>query len=72
MIVHERNLKHYHEKTTYIQVTDAGRAYSRLMRDFCDRPDERVKLIGVTGTNGKTPPRFWSNTSSATPVSHAD
>ena len=25
VIVHERNLKHYQEKTTYIQVTDAGR-----------------------------------------------
>ena len=58
VIVHERELTDYLEKPTYIRVTDSSRAYARLVREFCDCPDEYVKLIGVTGTNGKTTTAF--------------
>lgn len=58
VIVHERELDHYLEKITYIKVSDSARSYARLVREFYGRPDEYVKLIGVTGTNGKTTTAF--------------
>ena len=35
-------------------VEDAGKAYAVLCREFFGRPDEEMKIIAVTGTNGKT------------------
>ncbi len=58
MVVHQNDLPHYDEKTTYLQVTDAGRAYSRLGRAFYDRPAQGLPLLRVTGTNGKTTTAF--------------
>ncbi len=57
-VIHEKDLDEYLPKTTYIQVSDAHRAYARCCREFCGRPDEVVKLFGVTGTNGKTTTAF--------------
>lgn len=39
---------------TYIKVTDASHALGLLACNFFDNPSERIKLVGVTGTNGKT------------------
>ena len=58
VVIHDRDLPGYNSKTTYIRVSDSGRAYSRLEREYCNRPDETVALIGVTGTNGKTTTAF--------------
>ena len=42
-----------------VWTTDAPRAaYARLVREFADRPDEKLALFGVTGTNGKTTTAF--------------
>lgn len=39
---------------TFIQVPDARRALARLAARFYGHPAERLTLIGITGTNGKT------------------
>lgn len=39
---------------TYIQVVDAGYALGIAVANFYGNPSSRLKLIGVTGTNGKT------------------
>ncbi|MDQ0217334.1 UDP-N-acetylmuramoyl-L-alanyl-D-glutamate--2,6-diaminopimelate ligase [Peribacillus cavernae] len=38
----------------YIQVTNSREAVARLAGSFYGHPSKRLKLIGVTGTNGKT------------------
>ncbi len=57
-VIHERDLPEYLPKITYIQVSNAHRAYARCYREFCGRPDDVVKLFGVTGTNGKSTTAF--------------
>lgn len=37
-----------------IQVADIGRAFAHLAANYYGRPADKLKLIGVTGTNGKT------------------
>ena len=54
VIVHEDELTCYPAGTTFLKVTDSRRAYARLIRASYQYPDEIIKLIGVTGTNGKT------------------
>lgn len=39
---------------TYIKVKDSSTALGQLASDFYGNPSEKLKLIGVTGTNGKT------------------
>ncbi len=42
------------EKITYIKVKDSTEALARVASNFYDNPSEKLKLVGVTGTNGKT------------------
>ena len=39
---------------TYIEVTNSNRALAIMAANFYEHPSENLKLIGVTGTNGKT------------------
>ncbi len=39
---------------TYIRVKDSSLALSILCANYYDHPSSRLKLVGVTGTNGKT------------------
>lgn len=39
---------------TYVRVKDSSKALGRLASNFYGNPSENLKLIGVTGTNGKT------------------
>ncbi len=39
---------------TYVQVEDANIALAIMASNFYDNPSSKLKLIGVTGTNGKT------------------
>lgn len=39
---------------TYVQVKDSARTLGLLSANFYDHPARRLKLVGVTGTNGKT------------------
>lgn len=42
------------EGVTYIQVENTGAAAGVMAHNFYGQPSEKLKLIGVTGTNGKT------------------
>lgn len=42
------------EGVTLILVDDARRALAQLAAEWCDHPERQLRLIGVTGTNGKT------------------
>jgi UDP-N-acetylmuramoyl-L-alanyl-D-glutamate--2,6-diaminopimelate ligase len=39
---------------TYIQVKDTNKALAFMAANFYDNPSEKLKLVGITGTNGKT------------------
>lgn len=53
-IVCERMPDQINEKVTYIQVKDAHATLGILASNFFDNPSSKLKLIGITGTNGKT------------------
>ncbi len=42
------------ENVTYIQVKDSAQACGEMSHNFYGKPSQHLKLIGVTGTNGKT------------------
>lgn len=42
------------DKVTYIKVKDSSQALALIAANFYDNPSEKLKLVGVTGTNGKT------------------
>jgi len=42
------------DSITYVQVDDTAHALGIIASNYFDKPSERLKLIGVTGTNGKT------------------
>ncbi|WP_223598098.1 UDP-N-acetylmuramoyl-L-alanyl-D-glutamate--2,6-diaminopimelate ligase [Chryseobacterium sp. GVT01B] len=42
------------ENVTYVQVKDSSKALGHLASNFYGNPSQKIKLIGVTGTNGKT------------------
>ena len=39
---------------TYVIVNDSNKALAILAANFYDNPSQKLKLIGITGTNGKT------------------
>jgi len=41
-------------RACWIQVEHGRRALALAARNFCRAPDERLTLVGITGTNGKT------------------
>jgi UDP-N-acetylmuramoyl-L-alanyl-D-glutamate--2,6-diaminopimelate ligase len=53
-IVAERLPEKLDENTTYLQVKSSPKALALLACSFYDNPSRKLKLIGVTGTNGKT------------------
>jgi UDP-N-acetylmuramoyl-L-alanyl-D-glutamate--2,6-diaminopimelate ligase len=42
------------EEITYVKVKDASYALGIIAANFYDNPSQKLKLVGVTGTNGKT------------------
>lgn len=42
------------EGVTYVQVKDSRKALGIMAANFYDHPSKELKLVGVTGTNGKT------------------
>ncbi|QOI97484.1 MAG: UDP-N-acetylmuramoyl-L-alanyl-D-glutamate--2,6-diaminopimelate ligase [Flammeovirgaceae bacterium] len=43
-----------HEKNTYVTVKNSARALGIIAANFFGAPSQKLKLVGVTGTNGKT------------------
>ena len=43
---------------TWLQVPDARKALAIIAANFFDRPADKLQLIGITGTNGKTTTSF--------------
>lgn len=39
---------------TYVKVSDSAKALGQIAANYFDSPSEKIKLIGITGTNGKT------------------
>jgi len=54
VIVIDRDQDSYPDSVTICKVEDARRALSVIAANFHGRPAERLRLFGVTGTNGKT------------------
>lgn len=42
------------EGVTYIRVKDSALALGMMSSNFFDNPSKKMKLVGITGTNGKT------------------
>lgn len=42
------------ENTTYIQVNSASKALAIVASNYFEKPSSKLKLVAVTGTNGKT------------------
>jgi len=53
-IVSEEYPSRITEGITYIVVKKASKALAIISSNFYDNPSKKIKLIGVTGTNGKT------------------
>jgi UDP-N-acetylmuramoyl-L-alanyl-D-glutamate--2,6-diaminopimelate ligase len=53
-IICERMPANQAEHITYVQVKDTAEALAYMAANFYNNPSEKLKLVGVTGTNGKT------------------
>ena len=53
-VVCERMPEHLTEGVTYVLVHDASKALGQIASQFYGEPSSRMKVIAVTGTNGKT------------------
>ena len=53
-IVCEKLPENIKEDVTYIVVKNTAKALGLIASNYFDNPSEKIKLIGVTGTNGKT------------------
>jgi UDP-N-acetylmuramoyl-L-alanyl-D-glutamate--2,6-diaminopimelate ligase len=54
VIVCERLPEAINENITYVTVKSSGQALGIMASNFYGNPSEHLKLVGVTGTNGKT------------------
>lgn len=53
-IICESLPKNINQKVTYVLVNDSAHALAIAAHNFYDCPSEKIKLVGITGTNGKT------------------
>lgn len=54
VIIHDVESENKIEGATYILVKDSRKALAQIAQNFYDNPSCKLKLVGVTGTNGKT------------------
>lgn len=53
-VVCEEEPQERHDGATYVVVGDSSEALGQIAANFYGHPSERLSLIGITGTNGKT------------------
>ncbi|WP_179336992.1 UDP-N-acetylmuramoyl-L-alanyl-D-glutamate--2,6-diaminopimelate ligase [Winogradskyella ludwigii] len=53
-VVCETLPENLHDNITYIEVESSNKALAYMAANFYGHPSENLKLVGVTGTNGKT------------------
>lgn len=53
-VVCEELPKHLTKGVAYIKVKDSKEALGRIAANFYGHPSKKLKLVGITGTNGKT------------------
>ncbi len=53
-IICERVPNEIIDKVTYVLVDDSTEALAYMASNYYDNPSKKIKLIGITGTNGKT------------------
>ena len=53
-IIVEQLPSQLNDNITYVQVANSYNALGVIAANFYNNPSERIKLVGVTGTNGKT------------------
>lgn len=53
-VVCEKLPKNQPEGVTFVQVRSSSEALGMMAANFFDNPSEELKLVGITGTNGKT------------------
>lgn len=53
-VVHSRDIPEKKEGAIYIRVDDVNEAMNQAARIFYCRPADKMKMFGVTGTNGKS------------------
>ena len=54
VVVCEKMPFNLNPKVTYVQVEDSNKALAVMASNFYGSPSKNLKLVGVTGTNGKT------------------
>lgn len=54
VIVYSKTLPYYHDKIIYILVDNTLEELNRVSNIFYDYPSNKMKIIGVTGSSGKT------------------
>ena len=53
-VICEKMPKSFLKSVTYVMVQDSGQALGVMASNFYDNHSSKIKLVGVTGTNGKT------------------
>jgi len=56
-VVYERDAS-FNSRVTRIKVSDARRSMAQASAQFYNHPSQQLKVVGVTGTNGKTTTTF--------------
>ncbi len=54
VVVYEETPDSKKEGVVYVQVENSAAAAAYMTNNFFGKPSEKIKLVGVTGTNGKT------------------
>ncbi|NDW18159.1 UDP-N-acetylmuramoyl-L-alanyl-D-glutamate--2,6-diaminopimelate ligase [Dysgonomonas sp. 216] len=54
VIIHEEDIETPNSDLTYIKVKDSADAIGKMATKWYGDPSSKLKLVGVTGTNGKT------------------
>ena len=54
VVVCEKMPHNLNPKVTYVQVEDTTKALAKMASNYYNSPSKNLKLVGVTGTNGKT------------------